>query len=52
MAELLHALSLLVSHKQNWSVMFWLLVLVASVIPFAFFVLDVGLKRELVLALA
>ena len=45
-------LSLLVSHKQSWSVMFWLLVLVASVIPFGFLFLDVRLKRELVLARA
>ncbi len=42
--------SLLVSHKQNWSVMFWLLVLLCSVIPFAVFFLDARLKREFVLA--
>lgn len=41
-------LSLLVSHKQNWSVMFWLLVLFASVIPFACFFLDSKLKQDLV----
>lgn len=39
-------LSLLVSHKQNWSVMFWLLVLLSSVTPFACFFLDAKLKRE------
>lgn len=40
-------LSLPVSHKQSWSVMFWLLVLVCSVIPFAFLFLDARFKREL-----
>lgn len=39
-------LSLLVSHKQKWSVMFWLLVLLSSVTPFACFFLDARLKRE------
>jgi len=38
--------SLIVSHKQNWSVGFWLLVLFASVIPFACFFLDRKLKEE------
>ncbi|MDH5370098.1 MAG: DUF3817 domain-containing protein [Gammaproteobacteria bacterium] len=37
-------LSLAVSHQQKWSVMFWLLVLFASVIPFACFFLDRKLK--------
>jgi len=41
-------LSLLVSHKQSWSVMFWMLVLACSVIPFAFVFLDSRLKSELV----
>ena len=36
--------SLTVSHQQNWSVMFWLVVLFASVIPFACFILDRKLK--------
>lgn len=40
-------LSLPVSHKQSWSVMFWLLVLASSVIPFAFLFLDGRFKREL-----
>jgi integral membrane protein len=44
------ALSLPVSHKQNWSVTFWMLVLLASVVPFACFFLDGKLKRELLLA--
>lgn len=43
-------ISLLVSHKQNWSVMFWLLVLLSSVTPFACFFLDAKLKREPALA--
>jgi integral membrane protein len=38
--------SLLVSHKQNWSVGFWLVVLFASVIPFACIFLDKKLKEE------
>ena len=37
-------ISLVVSHQQKWSVMFWLLVLFASVIPFACFFLDGKLK--------
>ena len=36
--------SLIVSHQKNWSVMFWLVVLFASVIPFACFFLDRKLK--------
>ena len=43
-------LSLPVSHTQKWSVMFWLLVLVASVIPFACFVLDRKLKQDMQMA--
>ncbi|MCW8933249.1 MAG: DUF3817 domain-containing protein [Gammaproteobacteria bacterium] len=39
-------MSLAVSHKQNWSVMFWMLVLLASVVPFACFVLDRELKKQ------
>jgi len=38
--------SLVVSHKQNWSVGFWLVVLFASVIPFACLLLDQKLKEE------
>ena len=38
------AVSLVVSHQQKWSIMFWLLVLFASVIPFACFFLDGKLK--------
>ena len=38
--------SLVLSHKQNWSIGFWLLVLFASVVPFACFLLDKKLKEE------
>ncbi|MCW8917333.1 MAG: DUF3817 domain-containing protein [Gammaproteobacteria bacterium] len=40
------ALSLLVSHRHGWSIIKWLLVLFAGVIPFACFVLEHYLKRE------
>ena len=40
-------LSLAVSHRQGWSVMFWMLVIVASVIPFACFILERELKKEM-----
>jgi len=43
------SLSLPVSHKQGWSVMFWMMVLLASVTPFACFFLDSKLKQESVL---
>jgi len=39
-------MSLAVSHKQGWSVMFWMLVLLASIVPFACFLLDRELKKE------
>lgn len=39
-------MSLAVSHKQGWSVMFWMLVLLASVVPFACFLLDRELRKE------
>lgn len=38
--------SLIVSHQKKWSVMFWLLVLFASIIPFACFFLDRKLKNN------
>lgn len=38
--------SLVVSHQQKWSIMFWLLVLFASIIPFACFFLDRKLKNS------
>ena len=41
------SLSTIISHKQSWSVIVWLLVLVASVIPFAFIPVEIFLKKEL-----
>ncbi len=38
--------SLMVSHSMKWSVQFWLLVLAASVIPFACFFLDRKLRQD------
>ncbi len=43
-------MSLTVSHKQGWSVAFWTMILLASVIPFACFVVDSKLKSELKLS--
>jgi integral membrane protein len=40
-------LSLLASHKQAWSVVVWLLVLLASIIPFAFIGVEIFVKKEL-----
>jgi integral membrane protein len=40
------ALSLSASHKQNWSVVVWLLVLAAAVVPFAFIPVEMFLKKE------
>lgn len=40
------ALSLVVSHQQKWSVMFWLLVLLVALVPFACLFLDRKLKAE------
>jgi integral membrane protein len=37
--------SLLASHKQAWSLIVWLLVLIASVIPFAFIAVEMFVKR-------
>lgn len=39
-------MSLVVSHRNNWSIIKWLMVLFAGVIPFACFVLEHRLKRE------
>ncbi len=41
-------LSTLASHKQAWSVIVWLMILAASVIPFAFIAVEVFIKKELV----
>jgi len=40
-------LSLFTSHKQNWSVSTWLLVFIASIIPFAFIAVERFLQKEL-----
>ena len=39
-------MSLQVSHKQGWSVLVWLLVLMASLIPFAFIAVELFLRKE------
>ena len=38
--------SLVVSHQQNWSILFWLVVLFASITPFGCFFLDRKLKTS------
>lgn len=40
-------LSLLASHRQNWSLGIWLMVFLASIIPFAFIPVEIFIKREL-----
>lgn len=39
--------SLTASHKRGWSVIVWLLVFLAAVIPFAFVLVDIFLRKEL-----
>jgi len=39
--------SLISSHKQAWSVIVWLLVLLAAIVPFAFIAVEIFLQREL-----
>ena len=39
------ALSLMSSHQQKWSVLFWLMVLMVAVIPFGFIPLEFKLKN-------
>ena len=39
--------SLRTSHKQNWSLVTWILIFLASIVPFAFIAVDVFLKREI-----
>jgi len=39
--------SLVASHKYGWSIVVWLLILLASVIPFAFLGVEVFLQKEL-----
>jgi len=40
-------LSLLASHKQTWSIVTWLLVFLASIIPFAFVPVEIFVKKEI-----
>lgn len=40
-------LSLLVSHKQAWPLMTWFLVFLASLVPFAFVLVEIFVKKEL-----
>lgn len=38
-------LSLNVSHKQKWPVVVWLLVFIASIVPFAFLIVEFFLRK-------
>ena len=40
-------LSLQASHQRGWSVFVWLLVFLASIVPFAFIVVEFFLRKEL-----
>lgn len=40
-------LSLLVSHRQGWSVVTWLLTLAAGMVPFAFLLVERFLRKEM-----
>ena len=42
--------SLQVSHKNNWSLLVWFAVFLASIVPFAFIAVEVFLKRVAVKA--
>lgn len=39
-------LSLHASHQRNWSVVVWLLVFLASIVPFAFIPVELFLQKE------
>ena len=39
--------SLLASHKQAWSVIVWLMVLFAAVVPFAFIAVELFIRKDL-----
>jgi len=39
-------LSLQVSHKQGWSIIIWLLIFLAAIVPFAFVVVEVYLRKQ------
>lgn len=38
--------SLATSHQEHWSIMFWLLILVLSVVPFGFVIADILMKKK------
>jgi len=40
-------LSLAVSHKLGWSLVVWLLVFLASIIPFAFLYVEIFLRKQI-----
>jgi len=40
-------LSLHTSHKQGWSMLTWLLIFLASILPFAFIGVDFYLRKEM-----
>ncbi len=40
------ALSLRVSHKRGWSVVVWIFVFLASLVPFAFLAVEAFMRRE------
>ena len=40
--------SLQVSHKQGWSIFVWLLVFFASLVPFAFVLVELYLRKQVV----
>jgi len=40
-------LSLQASHKQGWSIMIWLLIFLASIVPFAFIAVEAYLRKGL-----
>ena len=40
-------LSLIASHKRGWSVVVWILVFLASVVPFAFIAVELFIQKEL-----
>lgn len=40
-------LSFAAAHKQNWSLLVWLPIFIASLIPFAFIGVDIYLRRSL-----
>lgn len=45
-------LSLAVSHKQKWSVVVWLLVFAAAMVPFAFIAVELFIRKQLASAAA